>query len=188
MNANAPIEDCRRVLGEEFFRTADGEVVVRLRAQRVHDQSVAQLRALSGIRDGAVIAHLVEAGVDTETLVALALVPLVAVAWSDGSVKPAERDAVLRAAREQGIREGSGACDCLERMLLERPSAGLLPAWIEYVGALSARLTIAERDALAAEINGRAREIAEAAGGFLGLASISAREERVLIEIEAALE
>ena len=56
------------------------------------------------------------------------------------------------------------------------------------VCALGAGLNGAERKALAAEINGRAREVAEAAGGFLGLGSISAKEERVLGEVAAALD
>ena len=188
MTQKTPLEDRRRALEEEFFRKKEMEALVRLREKEIREQTVAELRAMSGIRDEAVISHLVDAGVNSETLVAFALVPLIAVAWADGSVKPAERDAVLRAARESGIREGSGAYETLERMLLERPSAELLPAWIEYVTALGAGLTVAERNALSAEINGRAREVAEAAGGFLGVGRISAKEEQVLVEIAAALE
>jgi hypothetical protein len=188
MTTKTPLEDRRRALEEEFFRKKDLEALTRLREQEVRERTVAELQEISGIRDEAVIGNLVDAGVNAETLVAFALVPLVAVAWADGSVKPAEKDAVLRAARESGIREGSGAYETLERMLLERPSPELLPAWIDYVSALGAGLNGAERKALAAEINGRAREVAEAAGGFLGLGSISAKEERVLGEVAAALD
>lgn len=188
MTQKAPLEDRRRALEEEFFRKKETEALLRLREKEVREHSIAELCALSGIRDKAVIAHLVDAGVNAETLVAFALVPLIAVAWADGSVKPAEREAVLRAAHESGIEEGSSAYETLERMLLDRPTPELLPAWIEYVRALGAGLTIAERDALAAEVNGRAREVAEAAGGFLGLGSVSAKEEQILLDIEAALE
>jgi len=49
---------------------------------------------------------------EPETVLALQLVPLAAVAWADGKIEPREREAVLKAAAAQGIEEpeiGDGA-------------------------------------------------------------------------------
>ena len=55
------------------------------------------------------------------------------------------------------------------------------------MGALSAHLDQSSRGALKNELLGRARTVAEAAGGFLGLGNkISAEEARVLDELAAA--
>ena len=53
------------------------------------------------------------------------------------------------------------------------------------VAALCARLSIEGQLELREDLLGRAREVAEAAGGFLGVRSISRREETVLRELES---
>jgi hypothetical protein len=59
--------------------------------------------------------------------------------------------------------------------------------WREYVSALSATLTDDARQALKSELLGRARTVAEAAGGFMGMGQkVSAAEAAVLGELEQA--
>ena len=68
-----------------------------------------------------------------------------------------------------------------ERVFLATPA--LLEAWSRYVGALPDSVRASVRN----DILGRARDVAEAAGGFLGLGSkVSDDEERVLAELERA--
>lgn len=185
MSMRVTMESRGRALEEEFFRRHERDLLVRLRERKLRERSVADLQASSGIDDEAVLGHLIDASIDTETLMAFTLVPLVAVAWASGSVHDAEREAVLRAADESGVAVGTPAYDALEEMLSVQPGPRLLTVWAEYADSLYASLSEPERRTLAADVVGRARRVAEAAGGFLGLNAISAAEEAVLSEVEA---
>ena len=130
---------------------------------------------------------LVELGVRPESVAPLALVPIVEVAWADGKVDEKERRAVLDAADARGIRAGDLQHGLLQRWLSHRPSAKLLEAWQHYVAGLCAQLDAEQRNALRGELLDRARAVAEASGGFLGLGSkVSPSERAVLQRLEAA--
>jgi len=124
-------------------------------------------------------------GIRSETLAALTLIPLVRVAWADEQLVEEERRAVLRGAESVGIAEDSPGHALLRAWLEERPDPRIFEAWRDFVAALCARLSIEGQLELREELLGRAREVAEAAGGFLGLRSISRREETVLRELES---
>ena len=75
----------------------------------------------------------------------------------------------------------------LEGWLGHRPDGRLLEAWGEYIVGLCSKLEPSEKHALRDEVIGRARAVARATGGFLGLGNpISAEEEIVLQELEKA--
>ena len=62
-----------------------------------------------------------------------------------------------------------------------RPGPGLLEVWGEYVVSIASRLDASGKELLETEILGRARRVAEAAGGILGLVGkVSAQEQAVL--------
>jgi hypothetical protein len=58
---------------------------------------------------------------EIEKLAALALAPLVEVAWADGQVTPAERAGVLDAAKRIGLDQNSEFCRSTLRRWLQRP-------------------------------------------------------------------
>ena len=122
-----------------------------------------------------------------EALVAAGLVPLIEVAWSDHAMDAAERDAIMQAARDAGVTRGSTAAELLSAWLERRPGAELLEAWKGYAAALVAELDEADAAAVRGDIMSRAQAVAEAAGGFLGLGSVSREERRMLAELAAAL-
>ncbi len=124
-------------------------------------------------------------GIRTETLAALTLIPLVRVAWADEHLDEEERRAVLRGAESVGIAQESPGHALLRAWLEERPDPRIFEAWRDFVAALCARLSIEGQLELREDLLGRAREVAEAAGGFLGVRSISRREETVLRELES---
>jgi hypothetical protein len=124
-------------------------------------------------------------GIRTETLAALTLIPLVRVAWADEHLDEEERRAVLRGAESVGIAQDSPGHELLRAWLEERPDPRIFEAWRDFVAALCARLSIEGQLELREDLLGRAREVAEAAGGFLGVRSISRREETVLRELES---
>ena len=173
-----------KTLENEFFRKEERQQLDALRAKKARERSIADLRAISGLADEKILGHLVDTGVDAETLVALSLVPLVAVAWANGNVDSRERDAVLQAAAEAGIAPESPAAEMLDRMLRQQPPSSLFVAWEAYAADLHDSLPEDDRAGMATEIRQRARDVAEAAGGILGIGSISKAEQAVLDRID----
>jgi hypothetical protein len=145
----------------------------------------AQLARVSGIRDEAVLDHLMALNVDAETWAALRVIPLVQVAWSDGTVQPEERQAILGAARKAGVEPKEGTFPLIEHWLAEKPGRELSDAWKHYISALCQQLSPAEVEQLKHELLDLARKVAQAAGGVLGLGSkVSKAERTVLTELE----
>ncbi len=174
-------------LEEAFFLNMDRELIEGLRTKKEREQQIDELAAASGIAHRAVLGALLDAGVHSEVLVAVGLAPLIEVAWADHTMDAGERDAILRAAKEAGVTEGSAAAGLLSAWLEQRPGAELLEAWKGYAAALIAELGEAAAAAVREDIMSRAQAVAEAAGGFLGLGAVSKDEQRMLDELVAAL-
>lgn len=182
------LDDRRRALEEVFFAKRNQALLEQLRADIAAKKKKESLSAVSGITDDQVLSRLLDLNLDAETLAALTLVPLILVAWSDGSVADAERHAVLAAAAKSGIAMGSGAYELLVHWLEESVPPNLHGMWSEYVAALCKRLDPAARAALKADVLDRARAVAQAAGGILGIHTISASEQDVLTKLGAAFQ
>lgn len=176
----------KKALEEQFFARQEKELRERVRREQAAKARREALAEASGIHDEAVLDRLAALELDGETVAALSLVPLVEVAWADRALHAAERAAVLRAARESGVAPDSAAWVLLESWLETRPDAALLTAWEGYVEALVAGLDPQERRALRHELLDRARAVAEAAGGFLGVGKVSEAETAMLARLERA--
>lgn len=141
----------------------------------------------AGIEDQDLLERLQALGIRAETLQAFALVPLVQVAWADGRMEDAEREAVLDGAASTGIEPESLAYNLLRLWTYDPPPPELEDVWGEFIAVLTAELDDDQRRRLRKRIVGRARAVAEAAGGFLGLGSpVSASEEAVLARLDRA--
>ncbi len=178
----------KKALEEQFFARQEKELRERVRREAAAKARRESLAEASGIRDEAVLDHLTGLGLDGETVAALSLVPLVEVAWAEGTLHDKEREAVLRAARDSGVTRDSAAWVLLESWLAKRPDRELLEAWEGYVEALVADLGPEERRALRHELLDRARTVAESAGGFLGVGKVSDAETAMLSRLETAFE
>lgn len=180
--------DRRKALEEEFFRKQDQQLREQLRTKEQHKKTKQALAEASGITSDEVLARLLDLGISAETLAPLTLVPLVEVAWADGKIDDRERHAVVRAAEEAGIGKQTVAHAMLESWLATRPDRGLRLAWEDYIGDLCRKLSPEDRAKLEHDVLGRARDVAAAAGGFLGLGKkISPEEEAVLAELAAVM-
>ncbi len=176
-----------RDLEEQFFQQRDKELLKALHKKMADEERKKSLAESSGIADEKLLDQLLKLDVTADTVAAFSLVPLIAVAWADGSIDPRERIAVLEAAEGQGIGKDQRAYHLLSGWLKRKPDANLLDAWKIQVGTLSAALGEASLATLKAELLGRARAIAETAGGLLGFGSkISKTEQAVLDELEQA--
>lgn len=182
------LNNAARALEDAFFAKENARLLQQLRERARHQERRAAMREVVRVDDDALVDHLIVLGLEPETVLALQLVPLAAVAWADGRIEPRERDAVLKAAAAEGVTPGSVAGQMLDSWLGQRPSAELVEAWKRHVRALWPSLSPKERDEIRASALERARSVAEAAGGFLGLTSrISPQEKAVLDDFAQTL-
>ena len=180
------LNERRVALEAAFFAEQDARLLQRLKAADEAKTKKEALAAASGISDGAVLDELVALGIDGNTLAALSLAPLVAVAWADGEPDEKERGAVLSAAAKAGLGEGDVGRELLDRWLKTRPPPELFAAWKDYVRATAGLLDEGARRALRAELLDRARSVAEATGGTLGIGRVSPAEDAVLERLAKA--
>lgn len=182
------LHSAAKALEDAFFARENAHLLEQLRAKAQKEERREALRAVIQVQDEQLVDHLLELGLGPETVLAVALVPLAMVAWADGSMQPKEREAILRAAAEKGIVPGSIAQQVLESWLTQPPSAALIEAWKRYTRTIWPSLTPHEREEVRLVGLERARGVAEAAGGFLGLGSgITAKERAVLDELAQVL-
>lgn len=187
MERDRPLEERGESLEEEFFRKQNQEIIARMRAAEERERAREHLRAATGIEDVGVLDRLLDDGVTHATVTALALAPLVAVAWADRRLEDRERRAVLHEADDAGIEPGTPEHEQLQAWLLEAPGAELLSTWSNYAQGMIKTLPEQDRADFSATVMRRCRAVAQAAGGFAGMGRVSPEEQRVLAQVEAAL-
>ena len=176
-----------RELEDNFFHQRDRELLEALREATASKERKKALADASGITDDDLLDQLDQLDIGGETLAALSLVPLIAVAWADGSIDAKERQAVLDAAEQKGIEREHAGYQLLERWLQQKPDVKLLAAWKGFVATLSQTLSEAAKNALKEDLLGRAQTVAETTGGLLGFGNrVSQSEQAVLGELEQA--
>lgn len=179
----------RRTLEDAFFRKRDAILIEQYHAMEKMKNSKSALRKVSGITRDDVLDKLVSLDVRPETLASLAMVPLVEVAWADGSIQAGEREAILKAAVKNGLNRGSVGYALIESWLARRPPDRLLEAWTHYIQGLCANLNKGQIAGLRTDLVGHARDIARASGGFLGLGNkISTAEQAMIDRLKAAFD
>jgi hypothetical protein len=178
--------DRGKSLEDEFFRKENERAIARLRELKERTSSREGLAKAIGITNEAIIDRLIQLGIRPEIVSALAIVPLVEVAWADGSLDAKERQAVLERAEKSGIASGSADHDLLRSWLEKKPEPRLRAAWTEMVRGLSERMSPQELTALKAGLMERAKGVARASGGFLGVGAVSAAEQDAIDRLESA--
>lgn len=109
------------------------------------------------------------------------LLPLVHVAWADGAIQAGERATVLKLLEIRGMPPGE-AWTVMETLLEARPSQAYLDVSLELL-----REFLAERKDDGRTVVGLCILLAESAGGFLGIGTISQSEKQVIETIAARL-
>ena len=176
------LHDREKSLEEQFFARQSDELRTRLREKQERERMREELRRIAVIKREETIERMLELGITPATWAAISLIPLVEVAWANGRVDAKERRAVLAAAELNGVTPGSPGHQMLDGWLGHRPDGRLLQAWGEYMVELCAALKPGEKRALRDELLGRSRQVAEAAGGFLGLGNKISPEEQVVLD------
>ena len=176
-------------LEEAFFAQENSRLLDKLREESRQRERRDALRAAMGVKDEALIDALIELDIYPETAAAFSLVPLVVVAWADGEIQSREREAILEAANGRGIEKGSTTCQILENWLNHKPSDDVVTTWKHYVHEISASMDESRRATFRDGVLAQAKNVAEAAGGFLGLGSkVSDTEAEALEDLASAFE
>jgi len=180
------LEERGRALENQFYEKENQEKLAAMKEKLDTQRSKDELRKASGMSDDAVLDQLVTLGLRANTIAALSLVPLIQVAWADGTIQDNERTAILQGAHGKGLEEGSDGYELLQSWLKRQPGDELFTAWEAYIKALAAQLNDEQNRLLRNQIVGFAKMVAGSAGGILGFGKVSASEETVLHRIEAA--
>jgi len=173
--------DRKKSLEESFFARENARRLDRIKTEKNTRETREELSKLSGIESEEILEKLCSLGIDVHTWTAVSIAPLVEVAWANGKVSAAEREAVLAGAEADGITRDSPGFRLLESWLAHRPDGRLLEVWGAFIVGLCAELSESERESLKKRILGRARRVAEASGGFLGLGRRISDEEGVIL-------
>lgn len=179
-----------KTLLDSMFVPKSQELWDRLWEQIQEEEQIAELKRATGIQDETLLKHFVDIGVTADNLTAMALFPLMAVAWADGFMQVEEKAAILQAALDLHVEKGHASYEVLENWLEHPPQEKSMEVWQAYVRSLREGLTPEQDKSFHDETIGRARKVADATGGILGRfgSRISDKEEKVLQELEAAFQ
>lgn len=175
-------DERRRSYESEYFQRRERELIERMRARTRELAEVHELREAAGISDDEVLKALHDLGYTRETVTLVHLVPLLHVAWIDGSVSPAERAGILEAARLRGVEESTPAYRQLVSWLDKKPLDGFFEDTLRLIGNLLAVMPDEDRARARTTLLAFALAIAEASGGILGLGRKVSDEERAVID------
>lgn len=165
---------------ERYFRSLDIEQRRELRkrmdsgARALEEKR--KIASAAGTDDLSVADRIKALGFDDDSARIFELLPLVHVAWADGSVQRSERAAIFKILEQREISEDSSAFQMMASLLEEKPSDAFMQETLEIVRDMTGGLNSRTADVVDLCI-----EVAAASGGFLGLGRRIGDEERQLI-------
>ncbi|WP_146461846.1 TerB family tellurite resistance protein [Rubripirellula tenax] len=175
-----------KALEDEFFYQVDQRLGMELRSRMEREDAIERLKAATGFEESTILEHLVDAGFKPSSITALALVPMVFVAWADGKVDSAEQQAILSDALHLQVRQPDARA-LLKTWLKNPPGDELWSHWAEYSLAVFHVLPLERRETLRDQIVRSCNVVAEASGGHFGRGKTSAKEKVMLERIEKQL-
>lgn len=164
---------------DAYFRKQDQELRQRLRDQLSTNASELGQQS-SPARELSITDRLTALGFAGERARIFDLMPLVHVAWADGSVSRQERAAIMDIVKARGIDHGTEAFVMMETLLEQRPSEDFLA---QSLGILKQVVG----DERAENIVELCLQVANASGGFMNIGKISDQERRQLQAIADSL-
>ena len=143
------------------------------------------------MNDLELIAELHKLGLDAESFRAVALLPLIEVAWADRAIQPQERRSILLIAKGHNLLVGAAA-DVVDRWLTSRPSDEDFERGRKMLAILAHRKHGIGADMpehVVDTIVDLCSVVAESAGGLFGIFfKVSTEERRVIKKIADHLE
>ena len=175
-----------RLREDEYFRKKDQELIEKMRRAAAAEAARRELGIKAGVSPEMV--HELEAlGFTIDTVILVAFVPLVQVAWAEGGVSSAERDLIVKFARARGVAEGSAADKQLSAWLTTSPGQEMFTRAARLIGAFLDSPAAAATTLTADDLVEYCERIATASGGIFGLNKVSSEERAVLSQLAGDL-
>lgn len=185
--SNDAISDRRKELEEAFFKKENAKLLEKIKAEKQRALDTEAIKNITGLVDPKTIDQLLALKLDAGTIAAFTLFPLIDVAWADGAVDAKEKKAVMQACEAKGIKSGSPGWALVDGWLEQQPPAAMRETWMAYAKSVGGSLDAPAKALIKNELLGRAREVAEASGGILGMGNkVSKGEADVLAKLEQA--
>jgi tellurite resistance protein len=166
---------------ERYFKELEMERRAQLRKKL--DKAASQLQDKRKIADTVgtedldIVRRIRALGFDGDSARVFDLLPLIHVAWADGSIQRGERAAIFRVLESRNISPDSSAFTLIASLLEERPSEAYMDESLALLRAI-----VRDRAECCRNIVDLCVTVADASGGFLGLGDKIANEERELIQ------
>lgn len=165
----------------EYFHRLDVELIDDMRRRAAFEERRLRMAEACQTSDPRILDALERLGYGQATVALLYLVPLVHVAWIDGSVNQAERNRIIVMASLQGVRENIPAYQQLMAWLDRRPSDEFFQGTLRVIQASLESLPENERKARKESLIRCCREVAYVSCGFFGWKSKICIAKRTLI-------
>jgi len=189
MSGKDAFTDRKRAQEEEYFRKKEKELIEKMRRHAELEAERQQMGQALGIADEDLLKDLQELGYNRDTVMLLHLVPLVHIAWAEGSVSGSERKLILEVAQSRNITEGSPAYQLLNDWLNKRPPEEFFEKTTRIIRDILQSLPSEKRETSKRDLVSYCTQVAEASGGILGFGrKISDQERKLLEKIVAQLE
>ena len=133
MEAKGWLQDREHGLEGGYFWQKERALITRLREDSRRENEQGRLRDALGNADEGCLATLHAAGVTSDTLGLLFIIPPIEVAWADGAVSTRERQLILEMAARRGIASDAPTYKDLMGWLNECPSRQFFDAALEAV-------------------------------------------------------
>jgi uncharacterized tellurite resistance protein B-like protein len=160
---------------DAYFRKQDQELRQKLREEL--GQAAGDLKQAP--RDLSLAGKIQKLGFVGDKVKVFDLMPLVHVAWADGSVSRQEREAILGVAGTR-VPRTSVAFVLMESLLEERPPQNFLDESLSL-------LKLVAGDARAESVVELCIQVASASGGFMNVGNVSGEERKQIEAIAARL-
>lgn len=169
-----------RTLENDYFRKRDMELLKNMRRQAEREAEIQAAGKAFALQDRQLIEELLELGFSQKSFGLLPLVPLVQVAWADGSLSKKERETIALIASLRGIHVSEESYGLLQEWLNQRPHERFFRTCTQALRQILRTSPTLESDNLRRDLSSYCICVASASGGAFGLATIS-REERMLL-------
>ena len=182
-----------RERGEEqaYFRQQDAQLIAKLRQKAQLSEIAHALAEKLHADEPELLERIQKLGITLDTGSAFILAPLVEVAWVDGDVSDAERDTILRIAKQRGVAPGSADYRQLLDWLAHRPSDEVFRTALEAIRIGLSVLPPDESEQRIATLIKACEDVAQAAGWLaelLRLDGVSSAESAVIAAIRRHLQ
>lgn len=171
----------------EYFHRQDAELIEEMRRRAAFEERRQRFTEACQTANPRILDALERLGYNQTTIELLYFVPLIHVAWIDGSISEAERNRIVVMAALHGMKENVPAFQQLTEWLDHRPPDNFFEGTLHVLRALLDELPEAQRASRRDSLLRSMREVAFASCGILGWRNQICITKRSLIRKTAKL-